>query len=195
MITSITPELEPQDPRYYVFEQGMQKNYFQKRENGDLFVPRVWPGESIFVDYTLPAARDWWGSLHRAYTDNGVAGIWNDMNEPSDFVDQTGKNQIDVVSYDEGEKTTHAKNRNVFALADGARNLRRTRTSSAEPAAVRDHARGLRWNPKIFHHVDRRHEQHLGSAGAEHPDVHHSGSVRRTIRWQRRRRVYRSRQW
>ena len=38
------------------------------------------------------------------------------MNEPSDFVDQTGKNQMDVVSYDEGEKTTHAKNRNTFAL-------------------------------------------------------------------------------
>jgi len=115
-ITSITPELEPQDPRYYVFEQGLLNNYFQKRESGDLFIPRVWPGESVFVDYTLPAAREWWGSLHRAYTDNGVAGIWNDMNEPSDFVDQTGRNQMDVVSYDEGEKSTHAKNRNVFAL-------------------------------------------------------------------------------
>jgi alpha-glucosidase len=115
-ITSITPELEPQDPRYYVFEQGLQNNYFQKRENGDLFIPKVWPGESVFVDYTLPAAREWWGGLHRAYTDNGVAGIWNDMNEPSDFVDQSGKNQMDVVSYDEGEKSTHAKNRNVFAL-------------------------------------------------------------------------------
>jgi alpha-glucosidase len=38
------------------------------------------------------------------------------MNEPSDFVDQTGKNQLDVVSHDEGEKTTHAKNRNTFGL-------------------------------------------------------------------------------
>jgi alpha-glucosidase len=38
------------------------------------------------------------------------------MNEPADFVDQTGKNQRDVVSYDEGENSTHAKNRNVFAL-------------------------------------------------------------------------------
>jgi alpha-glucosidase len=115
-VTSITPELEPQDPRYYVFDAGLQKNYFQRRKNGDLFVPKVWPGESVFVDYTLPAAREWWGDLHRAYLDNGVAGIWNDMNEPADFVDQTGKNQIDVVSYDEGEKSTHAKNRNVFAL-------------------------------------------------------------------------------
>src|SRR5260370_31739621 len=40
------------------------------------------------------------------------------MNEPSDFVDQVGKNQLDVVSYDEGENSTHAKNRNVFALLE-----------------------------------------------------------------------------
>src|SRR6266540_2183193 len=78
-ITSITPELELQQQRYYVFDAGLEKNYFQRRHNG-------------------------------------VAGIWNDMNEPSDFVDQTGKNQMNVVSYDEGEKSTHAKNRNVFAL-------------------------------------------------------------------------------
>lgn len=116
VVTSVTPELEPQEQRYYVFDAGLEKNYFQRRKNGDLFVPKVWPGDSVFVDYTLPAAREWWGALHRAYTDNGVAGIWTDMNEPSDFVDQTGKNQMDVVSYDEGEKSTHAKNRNVFAL-------------------------------------------------------------------------------
>jgi len=115
-ITSVTPELESQQQRYYVYEAGLEKNYFQRRQNGDLFVPRVWPGESVFVDYTLPAAREWWGNLHRAYTDYGVAGIWTDMNEPADFIDQTGKNQLDVVSYDEGEKSTHAKNRNTFAL-------------------------------------------------------------------------------
>lgn len=115
-ISSARPELEPQDQRYYVFDQGMARNYFQHRRNGQLFVPRVWPGDSVFVDYTIPDARRWWGDLHRAYTDNGVAGIWNDMNEPADFIDQTGKNQIDVVSFDEGEKSTHARNRNVFGF-------------------------------------------------------------------------------
>lgn len=115
-ISADKPELQPQDRRYYVFDQGVAGNYFQRRKGGELFVPRVWPGDSVFVDYSLPAARRWWGDLHRAYTDNGVAGIWTDMNEPADFVDQTGKNQIDVVSHDEGENSTHAKNRNVFAL-------------------------------------------------------------------------------
>src|SRR5262249_35949751 len=113
---SSQPELGPQEKSYYVYNQGLAKGFFQKRKSGQLFIGRVWPGESVFVDYTLPEARHWWGELHRAYTDHGVAGIWNDMNEPADFVDQTGGNQRDVVSYDEGESTTHAKNRNVFGL-------------------------------------------------------------------------------
>ncbi len=115
-LNSSRPELQPQSDRYYVFDQGLAGNYFQHRKNGDLFIPRVWPGDSVFVDYTRPEARQWWGNLHRAYTDNDIAGIWNDMNEPADFIDQTGKNQRNVVSYDEGDDTPHAKNRNVFAL-------------------------------------------------------------------------------
>jgi len=122
LVTIVDPGVKHDPPgpsgegRYSVFEQGLERNYFQHRGNGALFVPRVWPGESLFVDYTLPEARRWWGDLHRVYTDNGIAGIWNDMNEPSDFVDQTGKNQLDVISFDNGERTTHAKNRNTFAL-------------------------------------------------------------------------------
>ena len=119
VVTIVDPGVkQPSDKneRYHAYDQGLEKNFFQRRRNGDLFVPRVWPGESAFVDYTMPEARQWWGDLHSIYTDNGIAGIWNDMNEPSDFVDQTGKNQLDVVSFDNGEKTTHAKNRNIFAL-------------------------------------------------------------------------------
>ena len=108
------PELASQDKSYYVFNQGLAQDYFLKRKSGQLYVGKVWPGESVFTDYTLEAARRWWGDLHRALTDNGVAGVWNDMNEPSDFVDQTGKSQMDVVNFDEGEYSTHAKNRNVF---------------------------------------------------------------------------------
>ena len=115
-INTAKPELQPQDRRYYIFDSGMNANVFQYRKSGQLFISKVWPGESVFVDFTRTEARRWWGDLHRAYTDNGIAGIWNDMNEPADFIDQTGGNQRDVVSYDEGESTTHAKNRNVFGL-------------------------------------------------------------------------------
>jgi alpha-glucosidase len=113
---STNPELAPQDKSYYVFNQGLAGDYFLKRKDRSLYIGKVWPGDSVFVDYTLESARRWWGDLFHAYTDNGVAGIWTDMNEPADFVDQTGKIQMEVVSDDEGEHSTHAKNRNVFAL-------------------------------------------------------------------------------
>jgi len=110
------PELAPQDQSYYVYNQGQAQDFFLKRKDGRPYIGRVWPGESVFVDYTLDRAASWWGDLHRAYTDNGVAGIWDDMNEPSDFNDQTGKSQMDVVTYDGGTYSPYAGNRNVFAL-------------------------------------------------------------------------------
>ncbi|MEW6736998.1 MAG: TIM-barrel domain-containing protein [Acidobacteriota bacterium] len=110
------PQLGSQNDSYYVYNEGLENNYFLKRKDGSLYIGKVWPGESVLVDYTLENARRWWGDLHKAYTSYGVAGIWTDMNEPSDFIDQTGRSQMDVVSYDEGEYSTHAKNRNVFAL-------------------------------------------------------------------------------
>jgi alpha-glucosidase len=110
------PELAPQDQSYYVYNQGQAQDFYLKRKDGRTYIARVWPGESVFVDYTLDAAARWWGDLHRAYTGNGVAGIWNDMNEPSDFNDQTGKSQMDVVTYDGGTYSPYAANRNVFGL-------------------------------------------------------------------------------
>ena len=110
------PELTAQDNSYYVFNEGLAKNYFLKRDDGKLWIGAVWPGKAVYTDYTIRDAARWWGDLHRAYLDHGVAGIWNDMNEPSDFLDQTGKTQMDVITYDEGAHSAYAANRNVFAL-------------------------------------------------------------------------------
>lgn len=113
---TVHPELAPQKQSYYVFDQGVAGNYFLRRSTGQIYTGKVWPGKAVFVDYTTPEAARWWGQLMRAYLDNGIAGIWTDMNEPSDFVDQTGASQMNVVSYDGGRWTTYAQNRNLFAL-------------------------------------------------------------------------------
>ncbi|MDD2772863.1 MAG: glycoside hydrolase family 31 protein [Elusimicrobiales bacterium] len=113
---SPTPELGNHDPDYYVYAQGAKNNYYIKKKDGANYVGKVWPGESVFTDFTIPEAAAWWGNLHRAYTDYGIAGIWNDMNEPADFEDRDGVKQMDNVYDDMGEKSTHAKNRNVYAM-------------------------------------------------------------------------------
>ena len=113
---SAEPDRGPQDQSYYVFNEGLAQDYFLKRPDGSLYVGTVWPGKAVWVDFTREDARRWWGGLHRALTDRGVAGIWTDMNEPSDFADSTGELQKDVVFDDLGAKTLYPQNRNVFAL-------------------------------------------------------------------------------
>jgi len=106
----------PAAAHYPVFDAGLAGNYFLRRRDGSLWIGRVWPGEAVYTDYTRADARRWWGDLHRPLLDAGVAGIWDDMNEPSDFTDQTGRSQADVVFDDLGARTPYAANRNTFAL-------------------------------------------------------------------------------
>ena len=49
------------------------------------FVGKVWPGDSAFPEFTLSRTRAWWGGLYRPYVEAGVAGFWDDMNEPALF--------------------------------------------------------------------------------------------------------------
>ncbi len=123
LITIVDPgvKYQPADPRapggnYPVYDEGLAKDYFLRRQDGSLYVGEVWPGKAVFVDYTKEAARRWWGDQHRALLDRGVAGIWTDMNEPSDFVDKSGDTQQDVVFDDLGTRSLYAQNRNTFAL-------------------------------------------------------------------------------
>ncbi len=110
------PGRGPQEQSYYVFNEGTQRDFFLRRQDGSLYLGEVWPGKAVFVDFTRADARRWWGGLHRALLEQGVAGIWTDMNEPADFADRTGASQKDVVFDDLGAKTLYPQNRNLFAL-------------------------------------------------------------------------------
>jgi alpha-glucosidase len=104
--------------KYSVYNEGTERNYFLKKTNGETYVGKVWPGDSVFVDYSLPDAAKWWGDLHKPLLDAGVAGIWNDMNEPADFESRDGEKWKDVVNFDNGENSKHNKMRNLFALLE-----------------------------------------------------------------------------
>ena len=110
------PALGSHADDYYVYDEGISHDYFLRRKDGSLYIGEVWPGKALFVDYTREDARRWWGGLFTALVDQGVAGIWTDMNEPSDFVDKSGESQKDVVFDDLGQKSLYGKNRNSFAL-------------------------------------------------------------------------------
>ncbi len=84
----IVPIVDPgvkQDPKYPVYHEGVLEDRFCKKLEGDVYFGDVWPGRSAFPDFTKHETAAWWGDLHRYYTNMGIAGIWNDMNEPAVF--------------------------------------------------------------------------------------------------------------
>lgn len=71
---------------YTPYDSGMAGDHFLKNADGSLFIGKVWPGPSVFPDFSRADTRKWWGSLYGdLYDSTGVAGFWNDMNEPSVF--------------------------------------------------------------------------------------------------------------
>lgn len=75
---------------YFVDDQGREGDYFVKDEDGNDFVGPVWPGDCHFPDFTRPEVRSWWAGLYKDFMAKGIDGVWNDMNEPSVFVDLGG---------------------------------------------------------------------------------------------------------
>jgi len=75
---------------YMPYDTGKAGDHFVKNPDGSEFVGTVWPGPSVFPDFTRAQTREWWGGLYQEFAKDGVAGFWNDMNEPSVF-DGPGK--------------------------------------------------------------------------------------------------------
>jgi len=104
------------DPGYRVYDSGLRGGHFCPDGDGRTYVGKVWPGESCYPDFTRETTRDWWGDLYKGLTDAGVAGFWNDMNEPADFSQLDGLAPLDMQHDNEGEPTTHREIHNVYGM-------------------------------------------------------------------------------
>ncbi len=106
---------------YEPYDTGLLGDHFVKNPDGSVYTAPVWPsqadknpGPSAFPDFSKPAARDWWGGLYHLLTDVGVAGIWNDMNEPAVFENWGHTMPLDVRHDNEGQPTDHREIHNVY---------------------------------------------------------------------------------
>lgn len=102
------------DENYWVFKEGKENKYFCRRGDDYLMEGHVWPGRCQFPDFTNPKVREWWGDLFQGLVEDGVAGIWNDMNEPAAFGLGTFPN--DVRHYYDGQRGSHRKAHNVYGM-------------------------------------------------------------------------------
>lgn len=98
---------------YFAYDEGIANGYFATYPDGTPYTGSVWPGRCHFPDFTSEKVRKWWGSSFRSLTEAGVAGFWNDMNEPSAW----GQDIPGIVQFDfEGRKGTMARAHNIYGL-------------------------------------------------------------------------------
>jgi alpha-glucosidase len=111
---------------YRVADEGVMHSHFVKAADGTLFSGYCWPDAALFPDFTKAETRKWWGEQHPALTIMGVAGIWNDMNEPAIFERPFSEGSspqkpmpLGTPHGDANERTVHAEVHNLYGYLMG----------------------------------------------------------------------------
>lgn len=84
LISIIDPGVK-KDEDYFMYKEGMEMDAFAHDTDGSVYENAVWPGTSVFPDFTKQSVRSWWGDKTKILLKHGIRGIWNDMNEPASF--------------------------------------------------------------------------------------------------------------
>jgi alpha-glucosidase len=95
------------------YERGIRDNVYIKYPDGEPYTGQVWPGWCNFPDFTSIKGRAWWRNEVKFFSESGVSGIWNDMNEIATW----GQKMPDNVLFDyDGKPTSHLQAHNVYGL-------------------------------------------------------------------------------
>ncbi|XP_040291053.1 lysosomal alpha-glucosidase-like [Bufo bufo] len=72
---------------YQPYEDGLKRGVYVTNADGKPLVGKVWPGPTVFVDFTNPEAHKWWYDMLKEFHDKvPFDGMWIDMNEPANNV-------------------------------------------------------------------------------------------------------------
>ena len=104
------------DSAYDVYRQLLASGDYVTWPDGSPYVGDVWPGKTIFPDFSLQRTRTWWGEMNNRLWNAGIAGIWNDMNEPANFF---GGTLPDVAVFGKGgHEGSHLEYHNLYGLLE-----------------------------------------------------------------------------
>lgn len=105
------------DRKFGVLQRGLKRAAFIKAPKGRHdYVGRVWPGPARFPDFLRASARRWWGQEQNALFKLGVAGAWNDMNEPANFALPTKTLPLDCNHQTDFGPAKHVEVHNVYGM-------------------------------------------------------------------------------
>ncbi|MDY7231023.1 TIM-barrel domain-containing protein [Hyalangium rubrum] len=97
LITIIDPGVKA-EPGYRIYDEALAGDYLVRNDRGGVLLGEVWPKPATFPDFTREPVRKWWSQQHREFIEAGIAGFWNDMNEPACFKLINGQDTFAIVT-------------------------------------------------------------------------------------------------
>jgi alpha-glucosidase len=82
----VVPIIDPgvkKEPGYEVYDSGKKADIFCKNPAQSDFTGIVWPGYTVFPDFSLDEGRAWWREQVSRFLQKGIKAAWLDMNEPA----------------------------------------------------------------------------------------------------------------
>ena len=108
-VTIVDPGVK-REPGYAVYDSGRERDVFCRTASGREYVGKVWPGDTVFPDFTMEHVRAWWADrLADFLRDSEVDGAWLDMNDPA-----TGYSRSEEMRFDHGA-IPHDRYHNQYA--------------------------------------------------------------------------------
>lgn len=116
-VVAIVDAAVPRRPGDPVHDEGEALGAWCRTPDGRALEGVVWPGRTVFPDHTRPDVRAWWGTQYARLLDRGVAGFWQDMNEPSCFAAWGEPSLPHATRHDlDGRGGDHREAHNVYGL-------------------------------------------------------------------------------
>ena len=123
LVGIIDPGLKA-DEDYAPYCEAHEKGYLAAGEDGKEYQRKLWPGKSAFPDFFREEVRKFWADQHQGLFEQGLSGIWNDMNEPSFWrhdlrigklvISFGGEREPELVHQIGGRKVSHLECRNLY---------------------------------------------------------------------------------
>lgn len=108
-VTIIDPGVK-REPGYALYDSGREQAVFCQTASGRDYVGKVWPGDTVFPDFTLVTTRYWWADrLAMFMRKSAIDGVWLDMNDPA-----TGYSRTEEMCFDHGA-IPHERYHNQYA--------------------------------------------------------------------------------
>jgi alpha-glucosidase len=101
---------------YRVYEEGVAGEHFLRHQDGREYHGSTWPGDAAFPDFTRPETQAWWKGLTEELLEQGMDGLWVDLNEPSLILPLGAELPADLQHRGGGElfPGIHAQYHNVY---------------------------------------------------------------------------------